>query len=134
MKSGFLFDSHALLAFFQNEEGAEVVYNILQKSSEKRMDRLICIINLGEIIYMTKKRFGDQKKIEILGRIHQLAFKILPIPDTLVYQAAEIKAEYPISYADCFVVACAIEHSAAIITGDPEFKNVEHLVKIEWIR
>jgi len=134
MKSGFLFDSHALLAFFQNEEGAEVVYNILQKSRGKRMSRLICIINLGEIIYMTKKRFGDQKKIEILGRIHQLAFKVLSVSDILVYQAAEIKAEYPISYADCFVVACAREHGATIVTGDPEFKNVEHLVQIEWIR
>jgi len=134
MKSELLFDSHALLAFFQNEDGAEVVYNILQKSKEKRMDRLICIINLGEIIYMTKKRFGDRKKIEILGRIHQLAFKVLPAPDSLVYRAAEIKADYPISYADCFAVACAQEHNATIVTGDPDFKNVEHLVKIEWIR
>jgi len=134
MKSELLFDSHALLVFFQNEDGAEVVYNILQKSKEKRMDRLICIINLGEIIYMTKKRFGDRKKIEILGRIHQLAFKVLPAPDSLVYRAAEIKADYPISYADCFAVACAQEHNATIVTGDPDFKNVEHLVKIEWIR
>ena len=134
MKSGFLFDSHALLAFFQNEAGAEVVYNILKKSMEQGLDRLICVINLGEIIYMTKKRFDDRKKLEILGRIHQLSFKVLPIPDSLVYKAAEIKAEYPISYADCFVVACAQEHDAAIVTGDPEFKHAEHLAKIEWIR
>ena len=134
MKSGFLFDSHALLAFFQNEAGAEVVYNILKKSMEQGLDRLICVINLGEIIYMTKKCFDDRKKLEILGRIHQLSFKVLPIPDSLVYKAAEIKAEYPISYADCFVVACAQEHDATIVTGDPEFKHAEHLAKIEWIR
>jgi predicted nucleic acid-binding protein len=134
MKSGYLFDSHALLAFFQNETGANVVYGILQKSREQKLDRLICIINLGEVIYMTKKHFGDEKKLEILGRIHQLEFKVLPVPDTLVYQAAEIKAQYPLSYADCFVVACAQEHRATIVTGDPEFKNVEHLVNIEWIR
>jgi predicted nucleic acid-binding protein len=134
MKSGYLFDSHALLAFFQNETGANVVYGILQKSREQKLDRLICVINLGEVIYMTKKHFGDEKKLEILGRIHQLEFKVLPVPDTLVYQAAEIKAQYPLSYTDCFVVACAQEHRATIVTGDPEFKNVEHLVNIEWIR
>ena len=134
MTSGYLFDSHALLAFFQNETGANIVYEILQKSGKQHIDRLVCVINLGEIIYITKRMFGDQKKIEILGRIHQLGFKVLPVPDTLVYQAAEIKAEYPISCADCFVIACAQEHNAAIVTGDPEFKNVEHLVKIEWIR
>ena len=134
MTTGYLFDSHALLAFFQNETGADIVCKILQKCRKEHIDRLVCVINLGEIIYITKRMFGDQKKIEILGRIHQLGFKVLPVPDTLVYQAAEIKAEYPISYADCFFIASAQEHSATIVTGDPEFKNVEHLVKIEWIR
>jgi len=134
MISGYLFDSYALLAFFQNEKGAKAVYKILQESRKQHLDRLICVINLGEIIYITKKHFGDEKKLEILGRIHQLAFEILPVPDPLVYQAAEIKAEYPISYADSFVVACAIEHNAIVVTGDPEFKHVEHLIKIEWVR
>ena len=134
MKAGYLFDSHALLAFFQNETGADVVYNILGKCRKQHLDRLICIINLGEVVYMTKKHFGDEKKLEILGRIHQLEFKVLSVPDVLAFQAAEIKAQYPLSYADCFVVACAQEQHAIIVTGDPEFKNVEHLAKIEWIR
>ena len=55
-----------------------------------------------EIIYMTKRRFGDNKKVEILGRVHQLDFKILPAPEALVYMAAELKADYLISYVDCF--------------------------------
>jgi len=134
MTSGYLFDSHALLAFFQNEKGAKVVYNILQDSRKQQLDRLVCVINLGEIVYVTKRHFGDEKKIEILGRIHQLEFKILPVPDPLVYQAAEIKAEYPISYADSFLVACALAHNATVVTGDLEFKHVEHLILIEWIR
>jgi PIN domain nuclease of toxin-antitoxin system len=44
MKSGYLFDSHALLAFFQNEKGAKVVYDILQQSRKQNIDRLICVI------------------------------------------------------------------------------------------
>ena len=134
MTSSYLFDSHALLAFFQKEKGAEVVAQILQSADKQELGRLICVINLGEIIYMTKRRFGDQKKMEILGRVHQLGFKILPVPEPLVYKAAEFKAEYPISYADCFALACALEHSAILVTGDPEFKKVVHLVSIEWIR
>ena len=134
MTAGYLFDSHALLAFFQKEEGAEIVAKILRKSVKQRLDQLISVINLGEIIYMTKRRFGDQKKMEILGRIHQLGLKILPAPDTIVYKAAELKAEYPISYADCFALASALEYSAILVTGDPEFKKVVHLVSIQWIR
>ena len=134
MTTRYLFDSHALLAFFQKEKGSEIVAKILRKSAKQRLDKLISVINLDEIIYMTKRRFGDTKKAEILGRVHQLDFKILPVPESLVYKAAELKAEYPISYADCFALSCTLEHSATLVTGDPEFKRVDHLVRIVWIR
>ena len=134
MTPRYLFDSHALLAFFQEEKGTEVVAKILRRALKQRLDRLICVINLGEIIYMTKRRFGDNKKVEILGRVHQLGFKILPALEALVYKAAELKADYPISYADCFALACALEQSAILVTGDPEFKKVAHLIDIQWIR
>jgi len=130
----YLFDSYALLAFFQREEGSEVVARTLNEAIQQDRDRLICVMNLGEIIYLTKRGFGEEKKLEVLGRIHQLGMRVLPVPDSLVYQAAEFKAEYPIAYADCFALACAIEHSAVLVTGDPEFKLVEHLATIRWIR
>jgi predicted nucleic acid-binding protein len=134
MTSPYLFDSHALLAFFQNEEGAEIVAEILQRAVKKGLDRLICVINLGEIVYVTKRRFGDSKKLEVLARVHQLGLKVLPVAENLVCKAAEIKAQYPISYADCFALACAMEHSAKVVTGDPDFKKIAHLVSIDWIR
>ena len=134
MRTRYLFDSHALLAFFQNEEGAGLVAEILQRAMKKGLDLLICVINLGEIIYVTKRRFGDSKKLEILARVHQLGLKVLPVPEHLVFKAAEVKAEYAISCADCFALACAKEHSATIVTGDPDFKKIAHLVNIDWIR
>jgi ribonuclease VapC len=63
-----------------------------------------------------------------------LKFFVLDYGSTAVFQAAEYKAQYAMSYADCFALACAIENSAVLITGDPEFQAVSHLVKIEWIR
>lgn len=134
MTSRYLFDSHALLAFFQKEEGADAVAGILRNAMKTGDERFICLINLGEILYLTKRRFGDSKKLEILTRVHQLGIGILSIPDSLVYEAAEIKARYPISYADCFALACAVGHSAALVTGDPDFKTVAHLAEIIWIR
>lgn len=134
MRNPYLFDSHALLAFFQQEHGSEIVRDALKKADQDEIQRLISVINLGEIIYLTKRRFGDQKKIEVLSRIYQLGFTILPAPDSLVMDAAELKADYPIAYADCFALASAMEHSATIVTGDPDFRKVEHLAAILWIR
>jgi len=130
----YVFDSHALLAFFQGEPDAETVEKILRQSHAESSNVFISLINLGEIIYLTKRRFGDEKKIELLSRIYQLGFKIISVSDALVFQAAELKAQYALSYADCFALACAINHSAVLVTGDPEFKSVEHLVSIKWIK
>lgn len=139
--SAYVFDSHALLAFFQGEPGSDIVEGILRQPQQPRQphseavnDRLICLINLGEIVYLTKRRFGNEKKIEALSRIYQLGFKILSVDDSLVFQAAELKAQYALSYADCFALACSINHAAVLVTGDHEFKTVAHLVAIEWIR
>jgi len=135
MKSGerYVFDSHALLKFFQKEEGYEKVVELLETINKNNLVRCLNAINLGEIIYCTKREFGDQKKLEVLAHIERLYFTILPVPNSLIFQAAEYKAEYPISYSDCFVLASAIEHTATIVTGDPDFKKVEHLVKIVWV-
>ena len=134
MRQRYLFDSHALLAFFQKEDGAEVVAEILRKAISQNLDRLVCIINLGEILYLIKRRFGDEKKLQILAKIHQLGIQTLSVPDSLVFQAAEIKASYPISYADCFALSCAVNESAILVTDDPEFRQVSHMAEILWFR
>ena len=132
-KGPFIFDSHALLKLFQKEKGYEKVVGLLEEIKKTGAKKYINAINLGEIIYSTKREFGDQKKVETLANIERLHFTILPVPDALIYQAAEYKALYSISYADCFTLASAIEQNAIIVTGDPEFKKVEHLATIFWI-
>jgi ribonuclease VapC len=129
----FVFDSHALLKLFQKEKGYEKAVRLLGEIKRTGAVKYINAINLGEIIYSTKREFGDQKKLEVLASIERLDFIILPVPNSLIFQAAEYKAEYSLSFADCFALASAIEYKAALVTGDPEFKKVEHLVEIVWL-
>ena len=132
-KGPFIFDSHALLKFFQKEKGHEKVTQLLEETRKTGEAKYINAINLGEIIYSTKREFGDQKKLEVLANIERLNFTILPVPNNLIFQAAEYKAQYALSYADCFALASAMESKATLVTGDPEFKKIEHLVGIVWI-
>ena len=131
--SSYLFDSHALLRYFQAEAGHEKVVRLLEQIRKTGARKYLNAINLGEIIYTTKREFGDQKKIEVLAHIERLKFTVLPVPNSLIFQAAEYKAQFSISYADCFALASAIEHKASIVTGDPEFKKVAHLAEILWV-
>jgi predicted nucleic acid-binding protein len=56
------------------------------------------------------------------------------VDDPLVREAAEIKADHPIAYADAFCAALARRHKGRILTGDPEFKAVEKLVAVQWLK
>ena len=132
-KAPLLFDSHALLKFFQKEAGHEKVARLLVQAMESDTPKYLNAINLGEIVYSTKRAFGDQKKIEVLAHVERLGFRILPVPNDLVFRAAEYKASFSMSIADCFALASAVEHGAVLVTGDPEFRAVEHLVTIAWV-
>ena len=131
--NSYLLDSFALLRFIQKETGDQAVKDILDDVQKGRARALLNIINLGEIIYTVQRRFGRQKKLEVVMNIGRLGIEILPAPNDLVFRAAELKARFSMSYADTFAVASAMEHGAVIVTGDPEFRLVEHLVEIIWI-
>lgn len=131
--SSYLLDSFALLRFFQKEPGHLPVKAILDDSRKGKAHVMLNIINMGEIIYTVQRRFGLQAKLDVVKNINLLDIEVLPAPNDLVFRAAELKARFPMSYADTFAVASALEHNAILVTGDPEFRQVEHLVKILWV-
>jgi len=94
---------------------------------------LMCMINLGEVLYTVERRrgFGAAQKTLMLSQ--SLPIKILEVTNDLVLEAAHIKASHPLSYADAFAVTAAIRHQAIVLTGDPEFESVETLVTVEWL-
>jgi predicted nucleic acid-binding protein len=127
-----IYDSFAVLKFFQKERGYQKVAKLLEEDHKGDSSPLIQIVNFGEIIYRTKKDFGNDAKLRVIRSVVQLGFRIISASDNLVYAAAELKGSYPISYADAFLLATALRENAVIITGDPEFKKVEFLCSVDW--
>lgn len=133
MTKRILFDSFAILKYYQDETGADNVEKLLRSAQRGVLSTYMSEINLGEVYYLTIRRTGLEPAKENLERLLNLPIKIISPSSELILRAAEIKAQYAISYADCFAVATAAQLSASIITGDPEFKKVESLVSVEWI-
>jgi ribonuclease VapC len=128
-----LFDSHAILKFYQDEDGADKVEKLLNSSQQGNLKAYISEINLGEVYCQTIRRLGLEAAKKHLEQFFALPIRVISPSSEIILSASEIKAEYTISYADCFAVATALQLTASIITGDPEFKKVEKLVKIVWI-
>lgn len=133
MKKIYLLDSFAVLAWLQNENGAQFVEDLLYRARDNKVEVILNIINLGEIYYHCSRVTDIKSANNIIDTIKLLPLKILPCPNDLVFEAAGLKAQYPIAYADAFALATAIREKAYIITGDPEFRLVEHLAEIHWL-
>jgi predicted nucleic acid-binding protein len=129
----YILDSFALLSYLTDEPGAAAIENLFENTQEKAGRLLLSIINLGEILYITERRGGLQRAKDALALLRQLPIEIAPADEQAVFSAAHIKANYPLSYADAFVVALAQQENGAILTGDPEFQSVEELVAVEWL-
>lgn len=133
MKKKYLLDSYAVLAWIQDERGAEFVEDLLYRARGYEEEALLNIINLGEIYYRCARIMDMQSARNLLENIRLLPIRIIPCPNDLVLEAAEIKRQYPIAYADAFALASALREKACIVTGDLEFKDVEHLAEIHWL-
>jgi len=91
-------------------------------------------INIGETYYILFRKRGEEKAIYFLEMILP-GLPILPVANDFeqVVAASRIKAQYSLSFTDCFAISTAIREKAVILTGDPEFKKITGLTAIEWI-
>ena len=133
MRRKQLLDTFAVLAWLQDEPSASAVESILQDAKRDGAELLMTLINLGELYYILRRSLSAIETRALLDMILDLPVRAIPVSEDLVWEAAEIKARNPLSYADCFAVAAARREGAALVTGDPEFRRVEGLVQIHWL-
>lgn len=126
-------DACALLRLLQDEPGAEEVDRILRDAQAGRVRALIHVVNLGEVIYTIGKARGWAHALRTRGEVSRLPLTVIPFSEDLFWRAVELKARYPMSYADCFAAALAITAHATLLTSDPEFKVLGDLVKLKHV-
>lgn len=126
-------DSYALMAFFEDEPGADFVRGLIQKAVESDTILLMSVVNLGEVWYSIARTNSAEVADQYVHEIKGMGFEIVDIDWTLTRQAAVFKANGSISYADCFAAALAKLRKAELITGDKEFKVLQDEIKISWI-
>jgi predicted nucleic acid-binding protein len=130
-KSAYVLDSFALLSYLQGEAGMERLQSLLQEANKNRCHIFMCIIHVGEVLYIVEREKGLAKAHEILATIQQLPIEILPAETQTVLDAAHIKANHALAYADAFAVICAQAVKGTVLTGNREFESVQQIVPME---
>ena len=131
--ANYILDSYAVLAYFQKEKGSNTIKELLKKASQNQYKIYFCIINLGEVIYIIEKEKGLSAAQMALSRIKELPIEVVVANEEITLQAAHIRANYAVSYADCFAAAVAKIFQGLLVTGDTEFKLLQNYINIMWI-
>lgn len=129
----YVLDSYALIAYLEDEPGAARVKAILAQAEEKQAEVFLCIINFGEVVYITERESSLTDAQAVIAALDQLPLTVIEADRTLTFEAAHVKANHSVSYADAFVAAAAKTKQATIVTGDREFSSLDKDIAIEWL-
>ncbi len=108
-------DSWAIIRYLDDDHpAADAVAELLE------IDRpIVSWINLGEVFYVVRRAAGEQAASTTLRDLKGVINADLPT-DGRIIDAARIKSEHSMAYADAFAAATAVAHDAVLWTGDPE--------------
>ncbi len=123
-------DSHPMIVFLNREAKHEKVKAFLKNAVKEKARMIMSAINFGEIYYVVYRAEGKAAADSLLPLISAIPIDIIPPDIDTVILAARYKAHKKMSYADCFTAALAKNTGAMILTGDPEFREVEKEIDI----
>ncbi len=127
-------DSHALLAFLENDRGADFVANALGMASQKTLECYMSIVNWGEVYYSILRAKGDRRAQEATFVIDQLPIDIVNMDLNLVRRASTFREQYRLPNGLCFAASLADSLTCPVMTGDDTFRRLEEAIQILWVK
>ncbi|WP_338824778.1 hypothetical protein MHOCP_03630 [Moorella humiferrea] len=121
-----VFDAYAVLCWMQGEPGSAYVEYLMDQAEKNALEIQISAINIGEVFYRLVKNGQSEVAASFLSDIKRRVFpwRVVPASNSRVWEAAKLKGEYRISYADAFAIALAKEIGGELVTRDPEIIEV----------
>jgi len=127
-------DSFALIAYFGDEPGAEMMETLLVSAGRKDQPVFMTDVNYAEVKYSILKKDGADAWAEAAKILPGLPIDFHSTTRALADTAADFKARFKMSLADAFAAALAKERKAELVTGDVEFQPLEREIKILWLK
>ncbi len=120
-------DTSAVLSLRGDEPGAHRVEEILQEAALGKLICHGCFMSLMEVLYRVWKIEGKAAGFSAYSKCLGLPIEWVHESPTLLERAARVKATHPLSLADAWIAATALELGAILVHKDPEFVNLPEL-------
>lgn len=133
----FVFDACALIAYLNDEAGAEIVEELLESARQDKIELYVAAVNVYELYYDCLRRDNATAQ-ELVEDIYDLPLTIVEeLNRPLMQNAGKFKAKYRISLADSVALGLAQQLDAFLVTSDHhEFDTIERdgVIRFWWIR
>ncbi|MCL2512309.1 MAG: PIN domain-containing protein [Oscillospiraceae bacterium] len=134
----YVLDACALIAMLNEENGKEMVKNVLVDAMTGKAVVIMNKLNLLEVYYDIIRKCGKTSADDMVKTIKDSPIRIKSvITDDVFTEAGRLKASYKISIADSIALAETIVLNGSLLTSDHhEFDVIEKSenISIEWIR
>ena len=125
----YVLDSSSFLTLFENEEGAQIVQELLERAKEEEVAILVCYATFIEVFYITFREQGDEEAIRRVALMGKLAVTRVESSEELGLIAGRLKATHRISFADAWIAATALLYDSTLVHKDPEFDQLKDEIK-----
>jgi predicted nucleic acid-binding protein len=129
----YTLDTSAILALWNDEEGADIVEGILRRAKNFEVRVYFSFMTAMELYYNFKRRHGKQTADELYAVLGFLPAERVNFDERILLEAANIKADNQLSVADAWIAATASVTSSTLVHKDPEFEALEGMVKLRGL-
>jgi ribonuclease VapC len=126
-------DSWSVIAYLEDEPSGQQVADLIAGAHEEGIPIYMTVVNAGEVWYIIAREISEEEAISCIKELRELRIQFVDVDWELTQEAAHLKSQQKMSYADCYAAALARSRKADLVTGDREFKAVEDQVKIQWV-
>ena len=126
-------DAWAIMAYLEDEPAGEKVADLIADAHEEDTPLFMTVVNAGEVWYIIAREASVADADRSITELRQLGIDFVDVDWTLAHDAGVYKSKHKMSFADCFAAALAKQKKGVLLTGDPEFKQIERDVTINWL-
>lgn len=130
MAEPVVLDTSAVLAYVDDEDGAEIVAHYLRVGLRGGVSLCASFVTLTEIRYITIQEKDESRADYLVGLVKSWPLIWVYPDERQCLLAARYKAAYRISLADSFVAAAASMLDAILVHKDPEFDPMDDELRL----
>lgn len=120
MRERYVLDTSAILAFTDQEEGAEKVEALLDAARADQCQLEAGAISLMELYYVTLREAGEDAAARLIALVKSWPVAWIYPDERTLLQAGRLKATHRLSLADALIAAVAKLHQGTLVHKDPE--------------